>query len=258
MKKQQSVSLKEFSAIRIGGVADIVYFPETIDELTDLLVENPAIPVVGGGTNVFFGDVPDLICTKYLNKITETPDGITAECGALLAELFDFSAGVPATVGGGIYMNFGAFGFELKDFLLEAQVLGNGIVRILPIEELNLGYRSSNFSGTVLSAVFKKRQLDKKTEYLNQRQVKTPWGQTNIGSIFQNPVDNSAGVLIEQSGLKGYIYKDLQISEKHANIIVNNGSASAEDMLFLINYIKETVKTKMGIELQTEVKYIGG
>ena len=256
MKIRQSVSLKEFSAIRIGGTAEIVYFPETIAELTELLEKN--LPVIGGGTNVFFGDIPALICTEYLDKITETKNSVEAECGVFLEKLFDFAAGVPATVGGGVYMNFGAFGFELKDFLVSALVWRNGVTENLPVDKLCLGYRSSGFSGIVLSAVFRKKQLEKKAEYLRQRQDKMPWSQPSIGSIFQNPEGQSAGAFIEQAGLKGYVYKDLQVSEKHANIIVNNGAASAEDILFLIDYIKKTVKTKTGIELQNEVKYIGG
>lgn len=257
MKKQQRVSLKELSAIRIGGTAEVVYFPETISEFTEVLEKNSQLPIVGGCTNVFFGNVPELVCTKYLNQVTEISDGIEAQCGVRLPELFDFAAGVPATVGGGVYMNFGAFGQELKDFLVSALVWQDGTVKKLSGEELSLSYRSSDFSGIVLSAVFRGKQLAKKTEYLKQRQEKMPWQQPNIGSIFLNPLGGLAGQLIEAAGLKGYKYKDLQVSSQHANIIVNNGVATAEDMLFLIKYIKETVKTKMGIELQTEVKYIG-
>jgi len=138
--------------------------------------------------------------------------------------------------------------------LISALVWQNGAVKTLSAAELKLDYRSSDFSGTILSAIFKKKQLDKKAEYLQLRQEKMPIGQPNIGSIFKNPDGHSAGQLIEQAGLKGYIYKDLQVSAKHANIIVNNGEASAQDMLFLIDFIKETVKTKTGIELQSEVK----
>ena len=256
MQKKLSVSLKDFSAIRIGGTADAVYFPQTLAELTELLEKKPDIPVVGGCTNVFFGDLPELICVKYLDKISKTPNGIEAECGALLSKLFDFASGVPATVGGGLIMNFGAFGFELKDFLISAQVWHNS-VQTLSVDELRLGYRTSNFQGVVLSALFKHTQLDKTAEFLAQRQDKMPWGKPNLGSIFKNPPGHSAGKLIEDAGLKGYEYKNLQISEKHANIIINNGAATAADLLFLIDYIKETVKTKTGIELSAEVKYLG-
>ncbi|GBR72915.1 UDP-N-acetylenolpyruvoylglucosamine reductase [Candidatus Termititenax aidoneus] len=257
MQKKLSVSLKNFSALRIGGQADIVYFPETLAELTELLDEQPARPVVGGCTNVFFGDLPELICVKYLNQINETAGGIEAECGALLEKLFDFAAGVPATVGGGVIMNFGAFGFELKDFLRSARVWQDGAVKILPAAELRLGYRSADFAGIVLSAVFVKKQLEKKNEYLKLRQEKMPWGQPNIGSIFKNPAGLSAGKLIEDAGCKGYKYKDLQVSEKHANIVVNNGAASARDMLDLIGQVRQAVRERTNILLEIEARYLG-
>ena len=257
MQQKLSVSLKDFSAIRIGGLAGLVYFPETIYELTELLAEKPALPVVGGCTNVFFGDLPELICTKYLDRISETSGGVTAECGARLEKLFDFAVGVPATVGGGVIMNFGAFGFELKDFLRSAQVWQDGAVKTLAVEELRLGYRSADFSGVVLSALFKSRQLEKKAEYLRQRQEKMPWGQPNIGSIFKNPAGLSAGRLLEDAGLKGFRSKDLKISAKHANIIVNNGAASARDLLELLEHIQRTVREKTNILLETEARYIG-
>ncbi|MDR1323884.1 MAG: UDP-N-acetylmuramate dehydrogenase [Candidatus Margulisbacteria bacterium] len=257
MQKKLSASLKNFSALRIGGLADTVYFPETMAELTELLDEQPARPVVGGCTNVFFGDLPELICTKYLNKINEISSGLEAECGALLEKLFDFAAGVPATVGGGVIMNFGAFGFELKDFLRSAQVWQGGAIKILPVTELRLGYRSADFAGIVLSAVFEKKQLEKKNEYLKLRQEKMPWGQPNIGSIFKNPAGLSAGKLIEDAGLKGYKYKDLQVAEKHANIVVNNGAASARDLLALIAQIRQTVRERTNILLETEARYLG-
>jgi UDP-N-acetylmuramate dehydrogenase len=257
MQKQLSASLREFSALRIGGRADIVFFPETVSELTGLLAENPARPVIGGGTNVFFGDLPELICTKYLDKISAASGGVAAECGARLEKVFDFAAGVPATVGGGVALNFGAFGFELKDFLLTAQVWQNGAAQTLSVAELRLGYRSAGFAGIVLSAVFKRKQLEKKAEYLRRRQEKMPWGRPNIGSIFKNPTGLSAGRLIEDAGLKGFKYKDLQVSEKHANIVVNNGAASARDLLELIERLKQTVLEKTKVRLETEARYIG-
>ena len=252
MQKKLSVSLKDFSAIRIGGTADTVYLPETGAELAALLEKKPELPVIGGGTNVFFGNVPELICTKYLDKIRETPDGLEAECGALLAKLFDFAAGVPATVGGGTAMNFGAFGFELKDFLISALVWHNGI-KTLSAAELRLGYRTADFQGVILSALFKHKQLAKTAEFLALRQTKMPWGKPNLGSIFKNPPGLSAGKLIEDAGLKGYKHKDLQISEQHANIIVNSGAAAAEDLLELIALIRSKVKEN----LELEIKYIG-
>jgi UDP-N-acetylmuramate dehydrogenase len=257
MQKQQSVSLKNFSALKIGGTAGTVYFPESVAELTGLLAENPHIPVIGGGTNVFFGDLPELICTRRLNKIAETAAGVEAECGARLEKLFDFAAGVPATVGGGVHMNFGAFGLELKDFLASARIWNAGKICVLPAAKLRLGYRSSGFSGVVLAALFRQKHLDSRAEYLKQRREKMPLGSPNIGSIFLNPPGQSAGALIENAGLKGYKFKNLQVSEKHANVIVNNGAASAADLLFLLEHIKQTVQNKCSVELTPEIQYIG-
>ncbi|GBR72396.1 UDP-N-acetylenolpyruvoylglucosamine reductase, partial [Candidatus Termititenax spirochaetophilus] len=153
-----------------------------------------------------------------------------------------------------VRMNFGAFGLELKDFLLAVQLWDNG-VQTVPAEKLKLGYRVSGFTGIILSAVFKQKQLTKPKEYLTQRQAKMPWGKPNLGSIFKNPDGKSAGALIEQAGLKGYVYKNLQVSEKHANIIVNNGGSTAEDLLELLEYIKKTVRTATGVTLEQEVEY---
>ncbi|MDR1996864.1 MAG: hypothetical protein LBQ83_00845 [Candidatus Margulisbacteria bacterium] len=260
MQSQQSVSLSGLSAIRIGGRAELVYYPETMAEFTELLAGQPELPVVGGGTNVFFGDLPELICTQKLNKITETAAGIEAECGARLAELFDFAAGVPATVGGGVRMNFGAFGYALKDFIISAQVWDSKDqqIKTLTREALRLGYRTSGFYGTVLSALFSGKQLERKAEFFKARQAKMPWGRPNIGSVFKNPpAGQSAGQLIEAAGLKGYVYKDLQISNEHANIIVNNGKASAAELQGLIKFIQTAVREKTGVALTPEIQCPG-
>ena len=257
MSNQRRVSLRELSAIRIGGTAGAVYYPASVPELRELLAQNPGIPVIGGGTNVFLGSPAALICTRKLSRIIETPAGIRAECGALLAHLFDFAAGVPATVGGGLRMNFGAFGCELRDFLLSAEIWTGQGVKTLSVAELRLDYRASGFTGIVLSALFSRRQLDRQTEYLRSRRAKMPLDKPSLGSIFRNPPGRPAGQLIEAAGLKGYARGDLQVSDRHANVIVNNGAASAADLLALLEHIQRTVRDQTGLELMPEVQYIG-
>ena len=120
-----SVSLKDYSQIKIGGTADLVVYPETLEAFCEALDTFYTAPIIGGGSNIFFTDAnyPVIICTKKLKNTEEHSDGsVTAWCGVLLGDLFDFGVGVPATIGGAVFMNFGAFNKEIKEYIVSVEI----------------------------------------------------------------------------------------------------------------------------------------
>jgi UDP-N-acetylmuramate dehydrogenase len=259
MQTISSVSLKTLSAIRVGGTAERVLYPETVDELIQAKQTYPNAPVIGGGTNIFFNDrlFEVIIATKKLTKTTRQPDGtITAECGVPLAELFDFAAGIPATVGGGIMMNFGAYNKEIKDYVTAVTILDGPTPKTIPAKDLRWGYRSSSLKEKrqlVLFVTFSRTDTTKAEANLAQRKKVMPWGKPNIGSIFKNPPEHSAGALLEQCGLKGRSIGGIQVSSQHANIFVNTGNGTYTDVVRLIELAQTTVQDKQGIHLEPEV-----
>ena len=261
--RKLSVSLKDYSTIKIGGTADLVIYPETLEEFCEAADEFYTAPIVGGGSNIFFADsnYPAIICTKKLKLVEEYVDGsINAWCGVLLGDLFAIGAGVPATIGGAVLMNFGAYGKEIQEYLVSVDVYDREKRQATTIlrSEIHFGYRTSSFQNkhrqVILSARFLCRDLENKPEWLAKRKVAMPYEYPNIGSIFRNPEGQSAGKLLDTVGAKTFAVGDARVSEKHANIIVNAGRATAEDMQQLIQLMQSTVKAKTGIELKTEVE----
>lgn len=261
--RKLSVSLKELSAIKIGGTADLVVYPETLEELCEVADEFYTAPLVGGGSNVFFEDknYPVVICTKKLKKIEDHEDGsLTAWCGVLLGEILAIGAGVPATVGGAVLMNFGAFGKEIQEYLVSVEVFDRleRKVKTLLRTDIQFGYRTSSFQHehryVLLAVRFLGRDLANKQEYLNKRKLAMPYEYPNLGSVFKNPADNSAGKLLAESGAKSFAVGDARVSAKHANIIVNAGQATALDMQQLIINMQQAVHQRTGMQLEQEVE----
>ena len=179
----------------------------------------------------------------------------------------EFAFGIPGTVGGGIYMNAGAYGGQLSDVLASVKVLKeNGEIEVLQAPRLNLGYRHSLLmerSLTVLEATFSLTPDDPRAirtrmdDYLGRRRDKQPLEYPSAGSFFKRPEGYFAGALIEQSGLKGYAVGDAQVSEKHAGFVINRGKATCADILALSDYVQATVLQKFGVLLEREVQLIG-
>ncbi len=261
MIKKSSASLKDIVSIRIGGTGDIFY-PETINEFTELLKTHPQSIVIGGGSNVYFEDIyyqTPIIVTTKLTKIVKKAK-ITAFTGVRLANLFDFAAGTPATVGGALVSNYGAFGHEIGNYLETVEVFDVSQQKTKKIlaSELEFGYRTSllkkNPQLIVLSATFKEIRPDlQRQEFLEKRKDSQPQNLPNSGSIFKNPKQNSAGKLIEECQLKGHKVGDASVWQGHANIIVNQGQATAENLQDLITEIKATVSKTHNINLEEEV-----
>ena len=279
--------LARHCSFRIGGPARRMAFPATSGELVMLekigrmCGGNPL--VLGNGTNVLFPDEGLdrlVISTRDLCRMERTGETeIRAEAGLSLARLavfaqqneltgLEFAHGIPGSVGGAVCMNAGAYGGEMKDVLVGAQVwFPEEGVRFLNVDELDLGYRHSILSdqpdAVVLYAVFHLEQGDgavirqKMDELMGRRKASQPLEFPSAGSTFKRPTGYFAGALIEQAGLKGFSVGGAQVSPKHAGFVINTGDATCADVQALIAHIQRTVMEKNGVLLEPEVRIIG-
>jgi UDP-N-acetylmuramate dehydrogenase len=283
---ERQVLLAQKTTYRIGGNAHWYIAPKSVSHLIEALQKAIAelIPLflLGRGSNVLVSDSgwPGLVIdTTEINSINW--DGHVAECesGALLHEFVQQSvskgykgieclAGIPGTIGGGIVMNAGAFGEELAETFLYAEGVNLKTGQKFHIEkdEAEFGYRTSVFKKMpccIVRAVFALEQGKQEElqfvfdDILKCRRDKQPLDLPNCGSVFKRPNGGFAGTLIEQCGLKGTTIGGAQISEKHANFIVNVNSATAEDVRMLIAFVQKNVYQKTGIFLEPEVIFAG-
>ena len=174
--------------------------------------------------------------------------------------------GVPGTLGGALIMNAGAWGGEISENLLCVELINSkNELKKIQKNEINFSYRKSSFdkNDILLSAEFKLKEAEK--SLINENFLKAqsgrrdtqPLDKRSAGSLFKNPKNNSAGKLIDEAGVKGFVIGDAKISDKHANFFINDGDASSEDMLNLIKKAHSTVKKKFSIDLELEVKLMG-
>ena len=215
---------------------------------------------------------------KNFQEISVKDTVIEVQAGALLSRTaraawnagltgFEFAAGIPGSVGGAVAMNAGAYGGEVKDVLLDAEVLTQeGEFLTLTGEELDLSYRHSCIfekSYVVLSArfSFEKGESDKikarMDELAKARREKQPLEFPSAGSTFKRPEGYFAGKLIQDAGLKGFTVGGAQVSQKHSGFVINRGDATAADVMELCRQIRERVKTQFDVELEMEVKTLG-
>ena len=179
----------------------------------------------------------------------------------------EFAAGIPGTIGGAAFMNAGAYGGEMKDIIKSVKVLDTqGEVRVLPKEELKMGYRTSIVKEkgyTVLSVELEltrgnQEEIRNTMEDLKERRTsKQPLEMPSAGSTFKRPEGYFAGKLIMDSGLRGFSVGGAQVSEKHCGFVVNKGGATAMDVLNLIREVQRRVKEQFGVDLETEVRFLG-
>jgi len=278
--------MQKHTSFRVGGPADIFVVPSNVDELKSLirLVKNENIPmfVLGNGSNLVVrdGGIRGIVINilDNFNSIQIKDDIIEAETGVLLSKLshtamknslsgLEFSSGIPGTLGGAVVMNAGAYGEQISDLVISSDYIDlDGNIHTLEGGAQDFGYRKSFYSKKnliVLKAVMKlipsnmNDIKEKMTSLLLQRNEKQPLSFPSAGSIFKRPEGYFAGKLIEDAGLKGYIHGGAQISDKHTGFIVNRGKARAAEIIHLIEYAKEIVKIKFGVELETEVKIVG-
>ncbi|AHY47732.1 murB: UDP-N-acetylenolpyruvoylglucosamine reductase [Rubrobacter radiotolerans] len=282
--------LSRYTAWKIGGPADALLEPKSVDELVEAVrtAREKGVPVtvLGGGTNVLVrdGGIRGLVIrlAKSLKGVEfDAADGdgpvLTAEAGALYPVLanaaasrglagMEFATGIPGTVGGAVYMNAGAYGSETREVMISADILRDGEVVPMTSADLKQSYRYSILherpDWTVLRARYRLSPGDPEEmkarikEYRAQRMTGSP-SKPSCGSTFKRPPGDFPGRVIEEAGLKGTTIGNIQVSPVHANYFVNLGGAKAEDALAMIEHVKKTVKERLGIDLELEVRIIG-
>lgn len=273
------------SSFRIGGPARALAIPSdmtSVAKICSILKDHHLAPfILGNGTNLLFPDegLGDLflLSTEKLQRVYQLPDGaIYAEAGVSLSKLssfaqqnglqgLEFASGIPGSVGGGCFINAGAYGGEMKDVIESVVCLylpDQGMYEI-PVDKCEYGYRQSYFTKhpgcVILSAVFRLQPGDKdeiaaKMREMNEkRRQKQPLDLPSAGSAFKRPEGHYAGALIEQAGLKGYRVGGAQVSEKHAGFVVNTGGATSHDVYDLMMHVRNTVYRESGVFLEPEV-----
>jgi UDP-N-acetylmuramate dehydrogenase len=280
-------SLANHTTLKIGGPADILVIPENIDAIKKIITivkdENVNWRAIGRGSNLLVDDegIEGVVIklSEGLDHLEIDGEEITVGGGYPIIKLatiiskqglsgLEFAGGIPGSVGGAVFMNAGAHGSDISQILKKAHILfEDGTMEWLSCEELNFSYRTSLLQtkpGVCLEAVFSLKKgnrdaiVEKMQNNKDYRRKSQPWNFPCAGSIFRNPLPNYAGALIEKAGLKGHQIGGAQISEMHANFIVNAGNAKAKDVTDLIAFIKETIKEQFSVDMETEVEIIGG
>ncbi len=275
--------MKKYTGYGVGGKAS--YYTEidslfTLNEIITLAKRyKVAYKVIGNGSNILVSDKGYngvIISTKRLSDVFFKQDQVRAMSGATLQKLIKFCSdnnlsglealsGIPATVGGAIVMNAGAFGKNISDRLEAVETLYDGQIKKYAKEDCKFGYRNSNFLGKkeiIISATFKLVETEKELvlasieAYKDLRKSVQPSGRS-CGSVFKNPTGYSAGRLIDSLGLKGSTVGGARISNQHGNFIIADGKTTADDIATLIDYVKKKVKDAFGIELKEEIEYVG-
>lgn len=271
---------------RIGGSADVFVSPASTDELRGALLACAELglpwTVIGKGSNllVLDGGIRGLVLKMAdpLSKIEIDGQLLRAQAGRSFVSAANislknnlsglaFATGIPGSVGGAVMMNAGAHGGDVSEVLQYADVMGtDGEIRRLSNADLHFGYRYSwlkDHPHVVVEAGFQLTPGDgpallQQVKQWSMRRASTqPLSMPNCGSVFRNPEGTHAAYLIEQAGLKGQTHGGAQISEKHANFIVNLGHAKASDVLWLMRHAQDTVEQKFDIHLETEVRIVG-
>lgn len=278
--------MKYHTSFKIGGAADILVFPASLEEIHFVVVTCRccAVPitVIGRGSNMLVRDkgIRGVVIKMddNLAYVKREASHVIAGAGVFLKDLveqaadwglagFEFAVGIPGTLGGAIVMNAGAYAGEIKDVVCRVTVVNkDGEILTFSGDSLQFGYRSSPFQNRkyIVAEVELCLNTDEPTailarikELTNRRESRQPLEFPSAGSTFKRPPGHYAGTLIEQAGLKGLRYGGAQVSEKHAGFIVNAGNATASDVLNLIKEVQQRVQQKFGVELQPEVQVIG-
>lgn len=276
--------MSKHTSFRIGGPAEAMLFPKTPDELAEILRKSALLDcklaILGAGTNVL---APDeglngiVACLKDALDGMELLDGnrirvyagVTMTRAAVFAANhglsgLEFAHGIPGTVGGGVYMNAGAYGGEICQVCESVTVMHpNGEISEIPCEQMEFSYRHSRLEGTgdiVISAVFvlarkpEKEIRELMQELMQRRKTSQPLDLPSAGSAFKRPVGGYAAALIQDAGLKGFRIGDAAISEKHSGFAVNLGNATATDVKQLLIAVSQKVYEMSGIRIEPEVR----
>lgn len=275
--------MSKHTTFRVGGPCDIFISIKNEKEAEDLIrllcVENEPFFVIGNGSNLlvkdegFRGVIIEI--GKHFSDITINGTEVEAKAGALLVKLandcykaslsgLEFASGIPGTVGGGVFMNAGAYGGELKDVIQTVRMLNikTGEIVEKTCDEMDFSYRHSIAKEEPYIILSAKLQLSignkedikaKMDELKEQRTSKQPLEYPSAGSTFKRPEGYFAGKLIQDAGLKGYTVGGAQVSVKHSGFVINTGDATATDILTLIEDVRKKVNEQFGVELEPEV-----
>lgn len=277
--------MSKHTTFKIGGNADMFVSVSNTEQLKAVVTscKDNDIPmfILGRGSNLLISD--EGMCGVVLTldgefkDISSKENTITCGAGANLTKLcvfalseslsgLEFAYGIPGSVGGAAYMNAGAYGGEMKDVVASVtHMTPNGDIVTLDASELQFSYRHSVYKNTddiILFVTMNLQPADnaeikaKMDDYINRRKSKQPLEYPSAGSVFKRPQGNFAGTLIEQCGLKGKTIGGAQVSQKHAGFIINVGDATCEDVLNLVKFVQDTVRTQTGYFLECEIIHI--
>ncbi len=280
----RNAPLKSLSSMRIDAYADALIFPDNSEKITralEMLQNSSARFMVTGRmsniliANGFYNGV--IVNTREFRTKRVAENKIELSCGIAPASLYaEFSKkciggfeglyGIPGTVGGMIKQNAGAYGYEISDNIIEAEVFDLSLGKTVNMgkESMGLSYRKSVFDRNlvILTTIFLRKYksqdaiFSETKKYGSMRRSSQPTDEYSLGCVFKKAGGLSAGYYIDKAGLKGVRKGGARISEKHAGFIVNDGSATADDILWLIEYAKECVLKEFGVELETEIEII--
>lgn len=275
--------LKEYTSFRIGGPADVLVEPADVADVRRLVIQtrDQDLPIfVLGGTNLLIRDKGVrgvVISLRKLRTIKEEPDSVLyAEGGVGMPTLIgyairrsltglEWAAGIPGTVAGCVVMNAGTRLGEMKDAVKAVRIVTPaGTVVECPADTIPFTYRRAQLPPGVVVGVWLQLRPGLRSEiekvvkdYLHYRRDTQPLMLPSAGCVFKNPPNDSAGRVVEAAGLKGAQVGDAQVSEKHGNFIVNQGEATAKDVLALIRKVRAQVARKTGTKLELELKLVG-
>lgn len=283
----RNAPMSQYTTFRVGGPADLLVEPNSVDALSDLLkacqADGVEPLVIGKGSNLL---VPDRGLSRVVLHMGDAfseisyagNDMIKAQAGATVIQLcrfaleyslsgLEFAYGIPGSVGGGVYMNAGAYGGELGDHVVLVNHMDlEGNRGSWSPKQAGFSYRHSNYMGSGLIITSVVVQLEKANpdaikmkmdNIMERRRAKQPLEYGSAGSTFKRPEGYYAGALIESCGLKGTSVGGAQVSEKHAGFVINKDNATAQDVLDLMALIRETVQKEHGVTLEPEVRILG-
>lgn len=278
--------MSRHTTFRIGGNADVFVNASSSEEIVSIisycLEHHIPYMCMGNGSNMLVSDngIRGVVTSigSNMSEVQVVDNMIYAEAGALMSKIasaalgaelsgFETLSGIPGTVGGGIYMNAGAYGGEIKSVLKNVTFISkNNDIVTMDTDQLELSYRHSIFEtngGIIVKCCLELKKGNKNEisaamkEYSKRRSEKQPLSMPSAGSTFKRPEGHFAGKLIQDAGLMGFSIGGAQISTKHAGFIVNTGNATAADVLALIEHVRKTVFAQSGIMLEPEVRLIG-
>lgn len=280
MEVLKNVSIKPYTSMKVGGNVKEIFFPEDTDDILDVLNKCKDVIVIGNCSNLIipdgYYDKSFMILRDNFSKIRKDGYRIIAESGVTMKALsrfalksylkgFEFLDGIPGTIGGGIFMNAGAYGPVISDVLESVSAVRDGKVVRYTKEQLDFSQRYSSFQTNgeiIVGATFIGEEGDQKeieaviNDLNGRRREKQPLDYPSCGSVFKRPENGFASKIIDECGLKGLRIGGAEVSKKHAGFIINVDNASYEDVVLLIQKVHDIVLDKTGISLETEVKIL--